>query len=1040
MPEIDSKARDQLLLHQFIAGLPLRVSRELRAAGETKELGVTLQRARLLLSLEDQHKLTESGPLGSSTKQPNEREQAMAASIDRLTQQVAALSEQTGSHSKVLSPGKLQRGACSGQHAPRHPVGPSKVISVAAVKSKIATLMGSVGDTAAEIMLDSGSSVSLLRQELAQKATGVVRTQPRQEIRLVTAAGESLPILSANQESAPPIKPIWTAERLFKTKKCPVASIGETMEDANQEMTEECAIPKFGSPPKVEFPEIIKTCFVTVVDKFKDLFVTTPGTTSLASHRITTAGTPVRVPSRRIPVHFREEVEVQIQQLLEKGIITESSSPWLAPAVYVRKKTGDIRLCVDYRELNKKTTKDAYPLPLIDEVQDQLSGSAVFSKLDLQSGYWQLPVDPNDREKTAFSPGSGVTPDREKVKAVEEWPIPQNATEVRQFLGLASYYRRFIQNFADVAAPLHNLTQKDAVFSWSNDCSRAFKTLKCKLIGAPILVYPRVDKEASQFQLQTDASALGLGAVLEQGGHVIAYASRILTKAEANYSFPTVDWLSEQRMGGMLCRWALALQEYNFTVEYRKGSHNDNADALSRRRETVGRASHLAATRSTTGVLAEQIRIAQQKDDIIQQVYQALRLSVKQPTGTIWRKSPFSRYHQLWSQLKLREGVVYRTYIPGPTSEAITVPVLPACLRKEYLRLCHDSATGGHQGWHKTLHKLRREAYWVNMAQDADQHCRECNICQRTKPTAPKRAPLINIPVGRPWQMVAVDILEVPVSSNNNRYILVVQDYFTKWADARPIPDQTAVRITRELVHIFAGYGIPEIIHSDQGRNFESTIFQQTMAAFGVKKTRTTAYHPQGDGMVERFNRTLLQLLRAYVDQQNEWEKYLPLALYAYRTSTHTSTSVSPFELMFGRQPKDHTEGQTGLRHRIQMAEGEEGGSTDRTQGEWVPPQIEHITVEGTPPQGPEPDLENNDQPIQPEEPIQRSLCELSDSIHLEIAANPSALQQILNISTVSFKKHPILKLWEVIPLAAVDLLLYMPYSIATHKHLPVVF
>ena len=135
--------------------------------------------------------------------------------------------------------------------------------------------------------------------------------------------------------------------------------------------------------------------------------------------------------------------------------------------------------------------------------------------------------------------------------------------------------------------------------------------------------------------------------------------------------------------------------------------------------------------------------------------------------------------------------------------------------------------------------------------------------------------------------MVAVDILEVPVSSNNNRYILVVQDYFTKWADARPIPDQTAVRITRELVHIFAGYGIPEIIHSDQGRNFESTIIQQTMAAFGVKKTRTTAYHPQGDGMVERFNRTLLQLLRAYVDQQNEWEKYLPLALYAYRTSTH---------------------------------------------------------------------------------------------------------------------------------------------------------
>eukprot|EP00731_Ephydatia_muelleri_P004796 Em0002g972a len=343
------------------------------------------------------------------------------------------------------------------------------------------------------------------------------------------------------------------------------------MEDANQEMTEECAIPKFGSPPKVEFPEIIKACFVTVVDKFNDLFVTTPGTTSLASHRITTAGTPVRVPSRRIPVHFREEVEVQIQQLLEKGIITESNSPWLAPAVY-------------------------------------LSGSAVFSKLDLQSGYWQLPVDPNDRE---FSPGSGVTPDREKVKVVEEWPIPQNATE-------------------------------------------------CKLIGAPILVYPRVDKEASKFQLQTDASALGLGAVLEQGGHVIAYASRILTKAEANYSVIQREclavvygirqfrhyllgrsfqlWTDPQttamairtKNGGNVVSLGPSITGVQLTVEYRKGSHNDNADALSRRREIVGRASHLAATRSTTGVLAEQIRIAQQQDDIIQQVYQA---SVKQPSS-----------------------------------------------------------------------------------------------------------------------------------------------------------------------------------------------------------------------------------------------------------------------------------------------------------------------------------------------------------------------------------------------------------------------
>ena len=159
------------------------------------------------------------------------------------------------------------------------------------------------------------------------------------------------------------------------------------------------------------------------------------------------------------------------------------------------------------------------------------------------------------------------------------------------------------------------------------------------------------------------------------------------------------------------------------------------------------------------------------------------------------------------------------------------------------------------------------------------------------------------VPVGRSWQMIAVDILEVPVSSDNNRYLLVVQDYFTKWADAIPLIDQTAARITGELIKLFSIYGQPQVLHSDQGRNFESSILAQTLEAFGVSKSRTTAYHPQGDGMVERFNRTLLQLLRSYVEKQSDWEHYLPLVLYAYRTSIHSSTGSSPFMLMYGRLP-----------------------------------------------------------------------------------------------------------------------------------------
>ena len=113
---------------------------------------------------------------------------------------------------------------------------------------------------------------------------------------------------------------------------------------------------------------------------------------------------------------------------------------------------------------------------------------------------------------------------------------------------------------------------------------------------------------------------------------------------------------------------------------------------------------------------------------------------------------------------------------------------------------------------------------------------------------------MINMPIGKPWDMIAVDILQVPISSQNNKYLLVVQDYFTKWVEVIPLPDPTAKRVTRELVQVFTKYGLPIALHSDQGRNFESAMLQQTLDAFGIRKSRTTAYHPEGDGMVERLN------------------------------------------------------------------------------------------------------------------------------------------------------------------------------------------
>ena len=457
---------------------------------------------------------------------------------------------------------------------------------------------------------------------------------------------------------------------------------------------DECAVPQLGHPVTIELPECPQPSLAPVVHKYEHLFRTVPGSMSVANHYILTSGPPAHVPPRRIPVHYREEIQQQIQTMLRQGIIEESSSPWMAPAVFVKKKSGDIWICIDYRELNKRTVKDTYRLPLPGEVQDRLASSTMFSTLDLQSGYCQLPANPADVEKTAFSPGpgmglyqfrrmpfglvgasgsfqrlmdkifldlpfvstyiddmlvhssteelhkdhlaqvfqrlteagltlrghkchicmssvsylghtfssSGMCPDPLKVQAVQEWPVPKDVTAVCRFLGLASYYRRYIAQFADIASPLHRLTQKDATFHWTPECQEAFNTLKKKLTQAPVLTFPRFDKEAKPFVLQTDASAVGLGAVLEQGDQVIAYASRALTKPERHYSViqceclaivfamkqfrhyllgrkfelltdhAPLQWLSVQKMEGLLCRWALAIQEYNFNIAHRKGS------------------------------------------------------------------------------------------------------------------------------------------------------------------------------------------------------------------------------------------------------------------------------------------------------------------------------------------------------------------------------------------------------------------------------------------------------------------------------------
>ena len=234
--------------------------------------------------------------------------------------------------------------------------------------------------------------------------------------------------------------------------------------------------------------------------------------------------------------------------------------------------------------------------------------------------------------------------------------------------------------------------------------------------------------------------------------------------------------------------------------------------------------------------------------------------------------------------------------------------MVPHPCRSQILRELHDSPVGGHLGQEKVIGKLQQRFYWPGSVTDAKHWCNTCSICAARKTHPPRQqAPLHTVTAGAPMQIVAADILgPLPQTSSGNRYILVAMDYFTRWAEAYAIPNQEAATVTDKLVsNFFLRFSPPEQLHTDQGRQFESALLHEVCRSLGIQKTRTTAYHPQGDGLVERFNRTLLSMLATTAkDHPATWETFLPKLCMAYNTSIQASTGYTPFYLMFGREAR----------------------------------------------------------------------------------------------------------------------------------------
>lgn len=402
-------------------------------------------------------------------------------------------------------------------------------------------------------------------------------------------------------------------------------------------------------------------------------------------------------------------------------------------------------------------------------------------------------------------------------------------------------------------------------------------------------------------------------------------------------------------------RWAIELSSYQFRVIVRPGQDHGNADAMSRQGPTAGnvwreKREH-ASTAGTNGeteradVLEEYacevgksekdseqteaedifsgrmnsahtseggqagclssetteesaLLKAQQKDDVIGLLRQACLDGEKDAPGR-----PLAEWEVLrdsWGQIEIERGLV------GMKTKHGFRALVPKQMRPELLNLAHDHPTSGHLGRSRTTERVRQHFLWPGMYADIRRYCGSCNLCQRRHRPAPRRrAPMVTQMTSRPFQRIAVDITEMPVSANGNRYAIVIMDYFSKFVRVYPTKRQDAETVTTALLDWVYDMGVPDKIHSDQGGQFESELFQQMCRRLGIQKTRTTPYHPESDGMVERFMRTLKDMVAKYVDPQGmTWDVDIKAYTMAYNSSVHSVTGHSPFFLLHGFEPK----------------------------------------------------------------------------------------------------------------------------------------
>lgn len=549
----------------------------------------------------------------------------------------------------------------------------------------------------------------------------------------------------------------------------------------------------------------------------------------------------------------------------------------------------------------------------------------------------------------------GIKPDPKNIIKIQEMKPPINQKQVRRFIGMCSFYRRFIADFSQIATPLTNLMGNSKIFHWDNECQSSFESLKQKLITTPVLVRADLTK---QFELHTDASNTHLGGVLmqveEKGLKPIGYFSKKLNRTEQKYACtdkeamaivhscryfhhylwaktfkivtdhqPLTNIFKKRTHSPRMSRYLLEMREYNFQMEYKKGRKHKVPDALSR---PMGRVREKVQSVQFLGLTREVLQKEQKADPRWKKVLEYF------DGKDVPSKIPGNR------SLSAFEMVDDILYMRREEFSRITLClVVPESLRAVACHIAHEDT---HMGEHKTVRRARQYFYWPQLWRDVVHYVKSCNVCQQFRKQGTLSRPWHELPtVEEKGKRIAIDLIDLHNSREGYRYCLTVIDHFSRFVRAYPLRNKSTKSVIKEFRKDMCVFGKPTTVLMDNGSEFTSREFRTLCTQMGINQAFCMPYNPQGNSVLERAHRTLKSVLAKLSEKHpNLWVNYLYETVRVINESVHLSLGTSPFFVQYGYHPNREV-------GKITLPElDEEGSNNDQTIQEIIQENIRKNT------------------------------------------------------------------------------------------------